>query len=347
MRVGLVGAGLQGNRRAQALKQSGRGSEHAELVLVADADLERARALAEEMGCQATADWEEVVEREDVEIIIVCTPPHLHAPVSLAAMSREKHVLCEKPLARTVVEAQKMVDVAKERGVVLKCGFNLRHHPGVLQARRWVDEGMIGELISLRCRYGVGGREGYEQEWRTKAELSGGGQIMDQGVHALDLARWFLGEFQEAFAFTETLFWDIEPVEDNGFCLLRTSERQVASIHVSWTQWKPLFSLELLGKDGYITVEGLGGAYGVERVSMGLRDFTAPFREEVIEYRGDDGSWEEEWREMLRAIKGHSQPTGSGGDGLRAMELADALYRSAKEGRVIRLAPPRKVLDNA
>ncbi len=333
MKVGLIGAGLQGRRRTQALKQS----NDAELVIIADVAIDRANLLAQEIECQATADWKALVARQDIEAVIVCTPPSLHLPMCLAALNHGKHVLCEKPLARNPNEAKKIVDAAYENEVKLKCGFNLRHHPGIRQARTWLEQGIIGEPSFLRLRYGIGGRPGYDKEWRAKVEFSGGGQLMDQGMHALDLCRWFLGDFSQAFAFLATSFWDITPLEDNAFCLLRTEAGQIASIHASWTQWKNLFCFELFGQEGYIVVEGLGGSYGVERAILGKRAFLEPFREEIIEFRDEDRSWYEEWLEFISSIKENREPLGNGHDGLEALKLAHAIYESAQNGCMVKL----------
>jgi predicted dehydrogenase len=327
MKVGLIGAGRQGRRRAPAVY----GVEGCELAVVAD--VEGAEGLAREMGCQAVERWEEVVERPDIESIIVCTPPNLHAAIAMAAMRAGKHVLCEKPLARTVGEAEEMVREAEERDVALKCGFNLRHHPGVQQARAWLYEGRLGEPMFARCRYGLGGRPGFEREWRARPEVSGGGQLMDQGVHALDLCRWFLGDFASVSATLTTAYWEIEPLEDNAFVTLSTARGQVASLHVSQTQWRNLFCLEVYGRDGYAQVEGLGGGYGVERATLGRREACGPFLEEAIEYRGEDVSWREEWREFVSAIGEERPPLGSGRDGLEALRLAAAAYRSHERGQ--------------
>ena len=332
MKIGIIGAGLQGRRRAQAVKQFGD-----ELVIIASGHWDRAKLLADEMGCQAATSWEEVVERQDLEVVVVCTPPHLHTPMSIAAMKNGKHVLCEKPLARNPEEAKAIVDTARENGVKLKGGFNLRHHPGMRQARDWTDKGLIGEPILLRLRYGIGGRPGYEKDWRARPEISGGGQLMDQGMHVLDLSRWFIGEFSEASGFIDTSFWDIAPLEDNAFALLRTAQGRVASLHVSWTQWKNLFSFEIFGCDGYIIVEGLGGSYGVEWAALGKRAFLEPFKEEIIEFRGGDRSWNDEWEEFITAIREEREPEGNGYDGLRAVELAYAIYESARKGCVVKL----------
>lgn len=153
-----------------------------------------------------------------------------------------------------------MVAAARDNRVKLKGGFNHRHHPGIKQAKTWVNQGLIGELISIRCQYGIGGRPGYDKEWRADAKVAGGGQLMDQGMHLLDLCRWFMGDFNEAFGFLATSYWDMAPLEDNAFALLRTQKGKIASMHASWTQWKNQFIFEVFGKDGYVIVDGLGEA---------------------------------------------------------------------------------------
>lgn len=325
MRVAIIGAGLQGTRRAFALQDD----ERSHLVVVADSNAAAAQKLAARTSSTFSTRWEEVIDRADIDVVIVCTPPHLHAPISISAMRAGKHVLCEKPLARTVEEAEEMVRVSEERGVVLKCGFNLRHHPVVAQLRRWVDAKALGDLFFIRARYGIGGRSGYDQEWRARSEISGGGQLMDQGIHLLDLCRWFLGEFNQVSGCLATYFWKASNVEDNAFALLRTRHGQIASIHVSWTQWKPLFSFEIFGGEGYAVADGLGGAYGTARATLGRRDFVAPFTEEGFEYRGDDISWRGEWREMVSAITQGQEPLGNGRDGLESLRLVRAIYQAA------------------
>jgi predicted dehydrogenase len=327
LRVGIIGAGLQGRRRARAVIDAG----GAKITMVADSNRQAALDLAAATGAVFTTAWEEVIAA-DVDAVLVCTPPHLHAPVTVAAAGAGKHVLCEKPLATSYAEGRRMVEAAQAGGIVLKCGFNLRHHPGIRQARAWVDGGETGEVVFLRLRYGIGGRSGYEREWRTRAEIAGGGQLMDQGMHALDLCRYFLGEFTTVKGVTATGFWPVSPIEDNAFGLLKTEKGQVASLHVSWTQWKNLFSLEVYGKEGYVTVEGLGGSYGGERAVLGRRDFSRPFTETVIEFRGADRSWRDEWQEFCAAVEEGREPSGSGRDGLEALKLAAMLYASAGRG---------------
>jgi predicted dehydrogenase len=243
-------------------------------------------------------------------------------------MDSGKHVLCEKPLSRTLGEAEAMVNAAKRNHIKLKCGFNLRYHPAIQKAKQLLDEGKIGKANFIRCRYGIGARLGYEKEWRANPDMAGGGEMMDQGTHAIDLSRWFLGEFTEVSAFMANYLSNLASVEDNGFVQLRTESGKIASIHVSLTQWKNLFSFEVFGSDGYLVTEGLGGSYGVERLFYGKRDYTKPFTEEVIEFRGEDLSWVDEWKEFVACITEDREPIGNGYDGIAAMRLVDAAYRS-------------------
>jgi predicted dehydrogenase len=321
-----------------------------ELVMVADVDEGRATSLARKMGCLATTHWQEVVARDDVDAVIVSTTNNWLAPISIGALQGGKHVLCEKPPGRNPEEAQQMMEAARANGRRLKIGFSHRHHAAVWKARELFDQGSIGEPLFIRCRYGHGGRPGYEQEWRTDPEIAGGGELLDQGIHAIDLFRWFLGDFVEVVGFTQTYFWrkifptsDIQSpisnlIEDNSFALFRTARGGVASLHASWTQWKNLFSFEVFGQDGYLIVEGLGGSYGMERLRVGGRKVEggAP-EEQVLEFPGPDISWEAEWREFASAIQESREPLASGYDGWQAMRMVCAVYESARTGRVVRL----------
>ncbi len=329
--VGLIGAGPMGRRRAEAIKASPGSS----LAIVADIDEPRARTLAREVECQATARWQDVVEREDIDIVVVSLPTYLLAPVSLAALKGGKHVLCEKPLARTVDEAHDMVETARACGVMLKTGYNLRHYPAIKKAHDHLPD--LGELLFLRCRYGHGGRPGYEKEWRCSPELSGGGELKDQGVHIIDLFRWFMGDFTSAQGTVSTSFWDMK-VEENAFAILQTAKGQPANLHASWTQWKNLFSLEVFGKNGYAIVEGLGGSYGVPKLTLGWRPPQGGVpKQEVHEFPGPDLSCHEEWAEFTSAIRDGREPMASGFDGLQVLRTVYAIYQSAREGRTVKL----------
>jgi predicted dehydrogenase len=330
--VGIVGAGLQGRRRADALTQI----PDARLVAITDKDHACARMLASRYGCEGSEDWRNTVRNQDVDLVIVCTPNSTHAEIGIAAMNAGKHVLCEKPLATTLHDAEQMVETSQSQGVSLWCGFNLRYHPAISQALRWKSEGAVGELMFIRSLYGICGREDYDKDWRMRQELSGGGQLMDQGMHVLDLCRVFGGPFTEVKGYVSTAFWNAS-VEDNAFAIMKTKQNLIAVIHVSWTQWKNLFLFEVSGKDALISAQGLGGSYGDERVSLVKRPGKGqPFEEALFEFRGADDSWKLELFQIIQAI-GCKCKSGNATEGVEALRLARAIYESSKTGHAVRV----------
>jgi len=327
MNVGIVGCGIIGGKRAKAL------APH-RLVAVADANPRRAEQLASEHpGCAAESHWEPVVSRSDVDIVIVATTNDMLAPITDAAVKRGKHVLVEKPAARSAAELEPVVEAARDAfrdsGVVVKVGFNHRFHPALRKAYEIFQSGTLGPLMFVRGRYGQGGRLGMEKEWRGNRRIAGGGEMLDQGVHLIDLSRWFLGDFAEVSGHLARFFWDWE-VEDNGFALLKTQTGQVAWLHASCTEWKNLFSLEIYGKVGQLHVEGLGGSYGVERLSYyQMLPQMGPPETTVWEYPAEDRSWQEEWAHFIDCIEQRKMPTGNLEDALASLRVVDALYRTS------------------
>jgi predicted dehydrogenase len=208
-------------------------------------------------------------------------------------------------------------------------GFNHRYHPALQKARQLFEAGALGEMMFVRGRYGHGGRVGYDKEWRANPELSGGGELIDQGVHLIDLARWFLGDFPHVTGFAHTYFWQM-PVDDNAFLLLRTAREQAAFLHVSCTEWKNLFSFEIYGKAAKLHVEGLGGSYGVERLTlykmlpeMGPPDTT------VWEYPRGDQSWALEFAEFLEDIRLERTPSPGIADARAALVIVEEVHRQS------------------
>src|SRR5205085_425071 len=210
--------------------------------------------------------------------------------------------------ARTVGELDALIEAAARTRRLVRVGFNHRFHPALRKARELVESGVAGDLMFVRGRYGHGGRVGYDQEWRANPEVSGGGELIDQGVHLIDLARWFLGEFTTVSGFAHTYFWQM-PVDDNAFMILRTAGERTASLHVSCTEWKNLFSLEIYGRDAKLHVEGLGGSYGVEKLThYQMRPEMGPPDTTVWEYPNADQSWALEFAEFLEDIRLDRQP---------------------------------------
>jgi predicted dehydrogenase len=313
--VAIIGCGVIGQKRAKALGP-------ARLVACADVIRERAEAL----GAFATTDWREAIARRDVDIVIVSTTNDQLAEIAAAAIRAGKHVLVEKPAARSVRELEVVVTAAQQARVHVRVGFCLRYHPAFRQARALFAEGALGEMMFVRGRYGHGGRLGYEKEWRADPKRSGGGELIDQGVHLIDLARLFLGEFAEIGGFAHTYFWKM-PVDDNAFLLLKTREQKVAFLHVSCTEWKNLFSLEVYGRNAKLHIEGLGGSYGLERLTYyRMLPQMGPPETTNWEYPGADESWQVEFAEFLEDIRLNRTPAAGLVDARAALAIVEKIY---------------------
>lgn len=319
--IAIIGCGLIGQKRAKTLGDS-------KLLATVDHVLEKANALAaQHPGCTAYTDWRDAIKRPDIEVVVIATLHATLAEISLACAQAGKHILVEKPGGRRADELDAVMLSAKQNGVLARVGFNHRYHRAFRKARELVDEGSLGELMFIRARYGHGGRVGYDQEWRAQPELSGGGELIDQGVHLIDLARWFLGDFNDIQGYAHTYFWNM-PVDDNGFLLLKTPKKQVAHLHASCTEWKNTFSFEIYGQKGKIDINGLGGSYGVERLSFyKMSAAMGPPETFIWEYPMADDSWEFEFNEFLDDIKKNRQPGANLHDAREALRIVEEIYR--------------------
>jgi len=323
LRVGIVGCGLIGQRRAKALGGAGR------VVACADLDERRARAAAVHEGARIFSDWQQLVALPDVDVVIVATQHDTLAPITQAAVEAGKHVLVEKPAARSLAELGPVIAAAERRGAKVRVGFNHRYHRAMRKAREIFESGALGELMFIRARYGHGGRVGYDKEWRARPEISGGGELMDQGPHLIDLARWFLGDFSQVQGFAHTYYWDM-PVDDNGFLLLKTARQQVAFLHASCTEWKNLFSMEIYGRDGKLDLSGLGGSYGVERLTWyRMLPQMGPPETVAWEYPMGDDSWEVETAEFFEDIRLGRTPQPGLRDAAECLRIIQQIYQES------------------
>jgi len=321
MNLAIIGCGLVGRKRALAARNH-------RILWVADVDLERARSLASEVsGARVTADWRQVLDEPDVQAVIVATPHNLLAPITLQALQAGKHVLVEKPGARSTAELEPVRKLAHDSRLVVKVGFNHRFHPALARAKRMIEEGVAGPLMFVRGLYGHGGRPGYEKEWRADPRLSGGGEAIDQGIHLVDLARWMLGDFVQAVGYAPTCFWPMS-VEDNCFMLLRTSSGQCAFLHASWTEWKNMFCFEIYGRKAKLRIDGLGGSYGTERLTFyRMLPQMGPPEIEVSEYPGPDVSWANELQNFVAAVEKGAPLCGDLDDARAALRIVENIRR--------------------
>src|SRR5580692_314554 len=310
----IVGCGLIGRKHAVALGRiPGLALRHA-----CDLDAARAADLAQlAPGCKSTIDLNKVLADPGVHAVIVSTLNASLAPITLASVRAGKHVLVEKPGALHAAQLREIHGATAQSGVRVRLGYNHRFHPSLQKARELIDAGALGPLMFIRGRYGHGGRKGYDREWRADPKLSGGGELIDQGVHLIDLAGWFLGDLPVVEGHATTSFWDMK-VDDNAFLSLRTSAGQTAWLHVSCTEWKNMFSLEVYGRDGKVSMDGLGGSYGPEKVThFRMLPQMGPPEPTTWDFPGGDDSWAAEMAEFAGDIRLGRAPSPGLQEGIR------------------------------
>jgi predicted dehydrogenase len=307
---------------------------------VFDPDQDRARLLASEVGARVTDTAEAAIVAS--QIAVIATPNKHLAPLALFSLEEGRHVLIEKPMGRNVAEARQLFDTqARHPSLVFKVGFNHRYHPAISAAHQALAAGQIGSPTFIRATYGHGGRPGCEKEWRGNPDLAGGGELTDQGVHLLDLTCWLLGRPDWAFAQRRTFVWPLQPLEDNGFFTLGWKDGRLAQMHTSWTQWKNRFAFQIYGTAGALEIEGLGGSYGEESLTVTLRkpEGGAPDLQKQA-FGGPDESWRLEWQDFRHAIDQGGDPMSNAAEGLSVMTALDALYRSCDAFRPVPVEYP-------
>jgi predicted dehydrogenase len=320
----IIGCGLIGKKRLAGLPAGSK------LVVACDTNLARAEELAKiSQTARAISDFKIAVADPQVDAVIVATINSELAKISAAAIRAGKHVIVEKPAGISVRQLDELIALEKKHGVCVRVGFNHRYHPAFQKAREIFASGVMGELMFIRARYGHGGRIGYDQEWRANPKLSGGGELIDQGIHLIDLAGWFLGEFKKIDGHAETYFWKM-PVDDNAFLSLRTAKNQTAWLHVSCTEWKNLFSFEIYGRHTKLAIEGLGGSYGVEKLfhyqmkpEMGIPDT------KVYEFPGADESWKIEMTKFEEDIQSKLKPDAGLAEARAALQIVETIYEKS------------------
>ena len=327
LRFGLVGAGDIGRLRAAALVA---GSGH-RLIAVTDSDAGRAKEVAQVAGAATERDLAGLLARDDVDALIVSTPPALHRDMAIRALEAGKHVLCEKPLARDPAECRAMVDAAETAGLLLATGFNYRFYPSFALARELLDSGAIGELSHIRS-YGGYSATSHNQPWVHDGGVVGGGALHDIGIHLIDLTRDFLGDVDEVVRFSSGTVWNFPGCEDNGFLLMRSRKGSIATLHASWTEWdRYRFVVELVGNRG--TIRASCFPMKLELISMsepGARAQRRTYRfpryflgEHLKSYRWVVvRSFVEEHDAFAAAVRGAPSRIATGTDGLTAIEIA-------------------------
>ena len=324
-KVAVVGYGKMGKIRTSCVK----GLPQLQLVAICDPQYK-----AEVDGLSVVDDFRKVMDFSP-DIVFVCIPNKSVPEVVCFFLDRGVHVFCEKPPGRCKEDVALMQE-AQDRnpGLKLKFGFNHRYHQAVLDAKTIVDKGRLGKILWLRGVYGKGGGNDYDRNWRNQRDVSGGGILIDQGIHMVDLFRFFCGEFEEVKSFIGEHFWPVG-VEDNAFVMMRNHQGQVGMLHSSATQWKYMFSLDIYLEKGYITISGILSStrnYGVEtlKIARCLYDeggYPLPNPEESINYYDEDNSWALELEEFVTSIEQGAQvKVGSVQEAYQTMCLIEHIY---------------------
>jgi predicted dehydrogenase len=326
IRIGIIGYGNMGRIRRQSLKH------------VAGVEIKRISETTEidprdPDAHLVVADPRSILDDPDIDAVVVCTPNFLNKKLTIAALEAGKHVFCEKPPAFSARDVEEIIAVEDRVNKVLMYGFNHRHHCAAVKMRETVESGEFGRVLWMRGRYGKSVDENYFDTWRAKAELAGGGILIDQGIHMLDLFLYIGGGFDEVHAFVSSLYWKLPNIEDNVFAIFRNSETGLcASLHSTMTQWRHLFSFEVFMERGYMVLNGLktpSGTYGAEKLAIAKNRTTAPAatwqQEEVYQFDADL-SWEREMRLFCESCEDGTTKTSDSKSALELMRIVDRIY---------------------
>lgn len=320
-KVGIIGCGLIGFKRSKFL------GPQAKLIACADINKNNLKKISTKKNIKKFSDWKELLKIKEIDIVIIATPHNYLARIVIAAYRYKKHILVEKPGAKNLKEIKKIISLVKNKKVKIRIGYNHRYHPSILKAKKLVNSGSLGDLLYIRGRYGHGGRLGYEKEWRAKRFLSGGGELLDQGSHLIDLSRMFLGDFKKINGVAKTYFWNMS-VEDNAFLTLETGNNKIAFLHASWTEWKNKFSFEIFGKKGKLNISGKGGSYGTEKLTFYKmsKKMSKPTEKRWI-FNSKDLSWKNEINELYNDIKYNRNPSCNLNDAYQTLKLINKVYK--------------------
>ena len=322
--IGIIGCGLIGLKRSKSLGPRGK------LIACADKNINKAKKIANNKKINVFSDWRKLLDLNNIDIVIISTPHNKLSKILLHAHKRKKHILVEKPASKNLKEINKVISKTKNSKNKIRVAFNHRYHPSIVKAQQIIKSGAIGKPMYLRARYGHGGRLGYEKEWRTKPSVSGGGELIDQGSHLIDLSRLFLGEFHEIKGFLNTYFYNMS-VEDNAFMTLKTKSNKIAFLHVSWTEWKNMFSFEIFCRLGKIDINGIGGSYGREQLTLFKmsKKMGIP-KQKKWKFNIKDMSWTNEINEFYDDILYNRKPIPSLNDAYQTHKIINKIYKSSK-----------------
>ncbi len=320
MNIAIIGAGLIGRKRAMNL------SGNIKVTVICDVDVARGEQFAIDFSCHYEPRWENVVTDPTIEAIIIATTHNWLVPIGKEAIKNGKHVLLEKPGARNLAEFEELISEYNKNPVVVAFGYNHRYHPGILKAKELIDSKQFGEIMFIRAKYGHGARLGYEKEWRFIQEISGGGELIDQGPHLIDLVNYFGCPMDEVSGFTGTIFWNT-PLEDVAFFTLKNDAGLIAQLSVTCVEWKNVFCFEIMLKNAKIQIDGLGRSYGKEHLTLyKMKPEMGPPEVEEFQFPEEDLSWNIENKIFFDRIKNKDYSPAALNDARYVHYIIDKIY---------------------
>jgi len=318
--IAIIGCGVIGGKRAELLPNNVR------LIGCFDILPKVSQEFALKFQTTAFDSLDQILKIQNLDAVVVSTKHDSLSKISIAALQKGLHVFVEKPGAIRYLELLKMSEIATSNNLKLHIGYNHQYHPGIQKAHSLIANGEIGPLMFIRARYGHGGRIGYEKEWRADKAQSGGGELIDQGTHLIEIAISLLGEIELDYCATPTYFWNMR-VEDNAFISAKNKSGAIAFLHASCTEWKNLFSLEIYGKKGKIDVNGLGRSYGVETVTFHkMLNEMGPPQSESWNFDLPDSSWSLELDEFLSDVTNGTNRSNNVSSSLFVLKLVEEIY---------------------
>lgn len=334
VKVAIIGMGRMGKTRYCAMLK------HGGYKIVSLCDTNPQNLIAYE-NVNKFLDWKKCIDESDAEAVVVCTYNAVIPDIVCYALQRGCAVFSEKPPGRNLHDVLRIEEAYhKANRKILKFGFNHRYHYSVIEARALVDSHILGEVVCARGVYGKAGSMTFAEEWRNQAEISGGGIMLDQGIHMLDLMYYFLGEFSEIQSSVDHLVWKEIPTEDSVFSILKTNDGKVASLHSSAIQWRHKFNLDLICTKGYISLNGLltsTMSYGEEQITYYVKDLEQKTGklgkplEHTLCFDQDD-SWNYEIKEFYEAVCQHKPIIqGTIKDAVSLMRILDKIYKLGGE----------------
>lgn len=324
LRVGIAGYGVVGKRRRKFIDKN----TYLKTVAVCDRKFKKSGIFFD--GVRYFSNYRQLL-KEPLDVLFVSLPNYLASRVTIAGLERGFHVFCEKPPGRDVNDIQRVIEIEKRHsGLLLKYGFNHRYHDSVREALRIINSGKLGKIINMRGVYGKSKIVSFSSGWRAQRRYAGGGILLDQGIHMVDLMRLFCGNFVEVKSYISNSYWKHD-VEDNAYAIMKDKLGRVAILHSSATQWQHRFSLEIALTEGYLELQGIlsgSKSYGEEKLIIGRRNKSdnGTAQEEIITYL-EDNSWRDEINEFADAII-HKKTIqfGSSQDALATMKLVYQIY---------------------